>query len=115
MAERAKVALGVEKLEVVADMDYYDGAEVQKCEAQGITPCIPKPCTSANTKLGLFGKGRFHYEIDKNVHRCPAGQELTHRFGTVEKGRAIRYARLQLAAAVPSSPSARGTKPITSQ
>jgi hypothetical protein len=91
MAERAKAALGVEKLEVVADMGYYDGAEVKKCEARGITVYIPKPYTSANTKLGLFGKERFHYDTDKDVYRCPAGQELTYRFGTVEKGRAIRY------------------------
>jgi transposase len=91
MAERAKAALGVEKLEVVADMGYYDGAEVKKCEAQGITAYIPKPYTSANTKLGLFGKERFHYDSDKDVYRCPAGQALTYRFGTVEKGRAIRY------------------------
>lgn len=91
MAERAKAALGVDKLEVVADMGYYDGAEVKKCEAQGITVYIPKPDTSANTKLGLFGKERFSYEPEKDVYRCPAGQELTYRFGTVEKGRAIRY------------------------
>ena len=91
MAERAKAALGVENLEVVADMGYYDGAEVKKCEAQGITVYIPKPDTSANTKLGLFGKERFHYDREKDVYHCPAGQELTYRFGTVEKGRAIRY------------------------
>jgi transposase len=91
MAERAKASSGVDKLEVVADMGYYDGAEVKKCEAQGITVYIPKPDTSANTKLGLFGKERFHYEADTDVYRCPAGQALTYRFGTVEKGRAIRY------------------------
>lgn len=56
MAARAKQTLGTEKLEVVADMGYYDGAEVQKCEAQGLTVYIPKRQTSANTKLGLFGK-----------------------------------------------------------
>ncbi len=72
-------------------MGYYEGAEVKKCEAQGITAYIPKPYTSANTKLGLFGKERFHYEADKDIYRCPAGQELTYRFGTVEKGHAIRY------------------------
>jgi len=91
MAERAKASLGVDKLEVVADMGYYDGAEVKKCEAQGITVYIPKPHTSANTKRGLFGKEQFHYDSGRDVYRCPAGQELTYRFGTVEKGRAISY------------------------
>lgn len=91
MAERTKATLGVDTLDVVADMGYYDGAEVKKCEAQGITAYIPKPLTSANTKLGLFGKERFLYDADKDVYHCPAGQDLTYRFCTVEKGRSIRY------------------------
>lgn len=91
MAERAKQTLGVEKLEVVADMGYYDGAEVQKCEAQGLIVYIPKPQTSANTKLGLFGKERFTYNPEQDVYVCPAGETLAYRFGTEEKGRKIRY------------------------
>jgi transposase len=91
MAERAKRTLGVDRLEVLADMGYYDGAEVKKCEQQGIMAYIPKPLTSANTKLGLFGKERFHYDTDKDIYVCPAGEELRYRFGTKEKGRAIRY------------------------
>jgi transposase len=91
MAERAKQTLGAEKLEVVADMGYYDGAEVQKCEAQGLAVYIPKPRTSANTKLGLFGKECFTYNPEQDVYVCPAGEPLTFRFGTEEKGRKIRY------------------------
>jgi len=30
-------------------------------------------------------------DADKDVYRCPAGQDLTYRFGTVEKWRSIRY------------------------
>ena len=52
MALRAKETLGVEKLEVVADMGYYDGAEVKQCAAAGITTYIPKPLTSVNRKRG---------------------------------------------------------------
>jgi transposase len=91
MAERAKQTLGVEVLEVVADMGYYDGAEGQKCGAQGLTVYIPKPQTSANTKLGLFGKERFTYNPANDAYVCPAGETLTYRFGTEEKGRKIRY------------------------
>jgi len=91
MAARAKQTLGAEKLEVVADMGYYDGAEVQKCEAQGVTVYIPKPQTSANTKLGLFGTACFTYNPEQDVYVCPAGEPLTYRLGTEEKGRKIRY------------------------
>ncbi|MFN2498715.1 MAG: hypothetical protein ABR557_06485 [Pyrinomonadaceae bacterium] len=43
MAMRAKETLGVEQLEVVADMGYYDGAEVKHCAEAGIATYIPNP------------------------------------------------------------------------
>ena len=90
MAETAKATVGAETLTVVADMGYYHGAEVKKCEAQGIVAYVAKPNTSANTKLGLFGKERFRYDAAADVYRCPAGEALTYRFSTVEQGRSIR-------------------------
>jgi transposase len=89
-AERAKQTLGAEQREVVADMGYDDGAEVQTCEAQGLTVDLPQPQTSANTKLGLFDKECFTYHPEQDVDSCPAGETLTYRFGTEEKGRKIR-------------------------
>jgi hypothetical protein len=71
-------------------MGYDDGAAVQKGEAQGLTVYIPKPQTSANTKLGLFGKECFTYNPEQDVYVCPAGEPLTDCFGTAEKGRKIR-------------------------
>src|SRR5262249_58571778 len=50
MAVRAKDTLGVGQLEVVADMGYYDGAEVKQCAQAGVTTYIPKPITSVNQK-----------------------------------------------------------------
>jgi len=91
MAETAKATVGAETLTVVADMGYYNGAEVKKCEAQGIAAYVSKPNTSANTKLGLFGKECFRYDAATDTYGCPAGQALTYRFSTVEQGRSIRY------------------------
>jgi transposase len=91
MAVRAKALLGVEHLEAVADMGYYDGKEVQACLKAGITPFIPKPHTSANRKLGLFGKEDFRYDRRRDCYHCPAGARLTFRFQTRELGRDIRY------------------------
>jgi len=91
MAETAKATVGAETLTVVADMGYYNGAEVKKCEAQGIAAYVSKPNTSANTKLGLFGKECFRYDAGADVYRCPAGEALAYRFSTVEEGRSIRY------------------------
>jgi transposase len=77
MALRAKETLGVEQLEVVADMGYYDGAEVKQCAEAGITTYIPKPITSINQKRGLFTKQDFVYDEAKDCYRCPQGEETT--------------------------------------
>jgi transposase len=91
MATRARATLETDQLDAIADMGYYNGDEVKKCLEQGIVPYIPKPNTSANTKLGLFGKDDFSYEAQNDCYRCPAGQVLTFRFETVEQGRQLRY------------------------
>jgi transposase len=74
MALRAKATLGVDQLEVVADMGYYDGAEVKQCAEAGVTTYIPQPITSINQKRGLFTKQDFVYDQTQDCYRCPAGQ-----------------------------------------
>ena len=91
MALRAKETLAVEQLEVVADMGYYDGAEVKQCAAAAVTTYIPKPITSVNQKRGLFTKQAFSYDEAKDCYLCPAGAALTYRYESWEQGRQIRY------------------------
>ena len=91
MARSAKEALAVEKMDVVADMGYYDGQEVKACLEEGIIPYIPKANTSANRKRGLFTKEDFRYDAQRDRYLCPAGETLNFRFQTVELGREIRY------------------------
>ena len=91
MAKSAKEALGVDEMDVVADMGYYDGQEVKACLEEHITPYIPKASTSANRKRGLFTKQDFRYDPEQDSYRCPAGEALTFRFQTTELGRDIRY------------------------
>ena len=91
MATHAKEALGMDELEVLADMGYYDGQQVKDCLEEGITPFIPKADTSANKKLGLFSKSDFNYDPEQDCYWCPAGQRLTFRFQTTEKDRDIKY------------------------
>jgi hypothetical protein len=91
MARQAKETLGVEELEVLADMGYYDGQQVKDCLDEGITPYIPKPDTSANKKLGLFTKNDFRYAPELDCYWCPAEEQLTFRFQREEKGRVRRY------------------------
>jgi len=100
-AAEAKATLAVERLEVVADKGYYNTADVSRCVERGLTPYLSKPDTSANTALGLYAKKDFTYDAAKDVYRCPAGAELTHRFNTYELGRALRYYRAKGCAQCP--------------
>src|SRR6185437_2897581 len=93
VALEAKAALDLKTSEVVADKGYYNAAEVSRCVDRGITPFIARADTSANTAQGLFGKSKFHYDEQKDVYVCPAGQPLTYRFETYELGRGLRYYR----------------------
>jgi transposase len=93
MAIKAQEALAARNLQVVADKGYYNGKEVLVCDSIGVTAYVAKPLTSANTALGLYGKERFKYDPQENCYLCPAGQKLTYRFATNEKGRAIYYYR----------------------
>jgi len=93
MAIKAQENLEVKNLSVVADKGYYNGKEVLVCDTIGVSAYVTKPLTSANTARGLYGKESFKYDARQNCYICPAGQKLTYRFATNEKGRAIYYYR----------------------
>jgi transposase len=88
----AKDAMGVERLDVLADRGYFSGEEIRTCEAMGITPYVPKPFTSTAKADGRFGKQDFAYVPEQDAYRCPAGNLLPHHMTTVEKGMTLhRY------------------------
>jgi len=89
MARRAKEAMGVEKIEVLADRGYFSGEEILACKGLDATPYVPKPYTSNAKAEGRFGKNDFIYDPDENVYVCPAGEKLEYRFETVEAGRTL--------------------------
>ncbi len=93
MAIEAKDVLGVEQLAVVADKGYSSAREVEACVEANIAPYLPKPETSANKALGLFTKNDFQYDRERDLYVCPAGEELTFRHASHEKGRDVRYYR----------------------
>jgi transposase len=101
MAKAAKEALGCDRLDVTADKGYYEVQEVKECVAEGITPYIPKPETSANIGLGLFDKSMFRYDKARHCYWCPADQKLEYRMTREEKGRWIEYYVAQGCSACP--------------
>ena len=89
MAQQAKVAIGTNKLDVVADRGYFKGEEILACDDSGITTYLPRPQTSSSRKRGLFSKRDFIYRAEDNEYECPAGERLIWRFSTEEKGQTI--------------------------
>lgn len=89
MAKQAKAAMGAETIAAFADRGYFNGWEILACEDNGITPYVPKPYTSGAKAAGRFGKHDFTYEPDENIYRCPAGEKLTYRFDSIEKGQTL--------------------------
>ena len=56
---------------------------------------MPKPLTSPAKAEGRFGKQDFTYEPEDDTYRCPAGEKLTRRFASVEKGMTIHVYALR--------------------
>jgi transposase len=90
MAELAREELGSETLDVVADRGYYEGGNIKACEDADITVTLPRPQTSGAKAEGRFGKQDFVYVAGDDVYRCPAGERLTYRYQSVERGKTIR-------------------------
>jgi hypothetical protein len=55
VANETKAALGVEKLDAVADRGYFNSEEIRACEEAGIAVTLPKPMTSNAKAEGRFG------------------------------------------------------------
>jgi transposase len=90
IACQAKAALGIEKLEAVADRGYYSGEEILACHEAGIAVTLPKPMTSGVEAKGRFGKQDFVYLSDEDVYRCPAREKLTYHYTNEENGLVLR-------------------------
>jgi len=85
MADKARTALGVESLEVLADAGYFNGKEIVACEDDEITAYVPKSNTSNSKAEGRFSKEDFQYIAEDDEYRCPADQRLIYSGDTFDK------------------------------
>ena len=90
MAVVARAALDRDEMSVVADKGYFSGRQILACHEVGIVPTVPRPETSGNRKKGLYVKADFDYDVEADVYRCPAGEELTYRYTREEDGLGMR-------------------------
>ncbi|MGB5398555.1 MAG: IS1182 family transposase [Gammaproteobacteria bacterium] len=78
MAQQAKVELGMNALQVLADAGYSNGEQLAACEAEGITATLPIR-RSINDLTGLYSREDFQYDADRDEYICPAGECLTYK------------------------------------
>jgi transposase len=62
MAKKARSAMGVDDLTVIADRGYFKSEEILACHEAGITAIVPKTVTSIATADGRFGKADFIFD-----------------------------------------------------
>jgi transposase len=87
MAKQARMALGVQHLEVVSDAGYDNFGQIKACMDSEITPYVPEPDKHAHSrKQGKFIRTDFHYQADGDAYLCPAGQSLSHYSQCVQRG-----------------------------
>jgi transposase len=76
MARAAKAELAVESLTVVADTGYSNGEQGAACEAEGITPVVPRQQTVNTSNDQFFPREAFSYDRASDSWTCPAGKKL---------------------------------------
>ena len=81
LAQSVKQALGVDKLDVLADAGYSSGRQFQQCYENDITPYVPiMTRRSLADGENRFKTDQFTYIKEQNVYVCPMG-ELLHASG----------------------------------
>jgi hypothetical protein len=90
MATAAKEALGRNDLHTVADKVYSSSPGIFACHEAGITTTVPRPATSDNAAKGMYVNADFVYDADRDVCVRPAGEHLTCRYTTEERGIEVR-------------------------
>jgi len=89
MVQAAKAELPLEGAKVAADGAYYKGEDVKICQELGVEPHVKEVKNSSSERAGLFGKKDFKYDRQRDIYRCPAGQELTKRREVIDKERLL--------------------------
>jgi hypothetical protein len=88
MAIRAREALEVDSLDVVADQGYYSSEEIKDCIEGDVLPYLRRPKDS--NSRGLFAREEFRYDSENDCYWCPAGRALPFKSQTTYRGQVVR-------------------------
>ena len=85
MAIEAKELLDLDKMKTLTDKGYNTGAEIAKCEKNGITT-YSSPKEHSSQKNGLYSMNIFEYNKINDTYTCPDGQTMNTNGTTYNKG-----------------------------
>ena len=90
MLERTEERFGLKPRRLAADSAYGAAPMLNWLVVEKrITPHIPV-IDKSNREDGIFSRGDFRYDTDRDVYKCPAGKEL-RTSGTVHEGTTLLY------------------------
>jgi transposase len=82
MAEAACAALELASLIALGDGGFYNLAQIQRCEAQGIVTYVPAPKPARVAGDGTYPDTSFQYDAEADSFHCPQGEELSRHKDT---------------------------------
>ena len=77
-SDKAKAAMGVEGIELLADAGDFSGEESLACEAMGVTPMCPSP--SPREPRRRASSGELSHSLGRHLS-CLATAGVRRRFG----------------------------------
>lgn len=101
MTLRAKAALGVDTIEVVADKGYYNEQQIVACEKQGVSCYVPQAKANGGQTTGIYPKEAFSYDRYSDSYLCPAGQRLTYKSTVTKSDKETRIYETSACSACP--------------
>jgi transposase len=78
MSEKAKEAMGVQRLTNLADRGYYNSKEIAACEGSGVRCLVAKPKHGGPKKAEGFNHEDFVYDREKDQYICPKGNRMRY-------------------------------------
>jgi hypothetical protein len=87
MAKRAKDALAVQQLRVLADGGFFSFEAIKACEDEDITAYVPIRDNNDAERNGMIPRDRFKYDATQDVYICPAGAEMRKTGISIKKNR----------------------------
>jgi len=75
-AKRSQDILNKDKIDLLADAGYANGADMAYCERKGIRTFIPQARKHLQKEEG-FNKSDFIYKKEDDTYTCPAGNKMT--------------------------------------